>query len=120
LKCGFQKIICASKAPTSFSRKSKPAGLKDKTTRMNNRKNHKQVRRQTNHQTTDPKSTDSVFLLFSTAPFLNTIIDSCTNDAFAFVPIAQANPSAKAKEAHFSQRRDNIYESSSNLQTWKQ
>jgi hypothetical protein len=58
---------------------------------MNNRKNHKQVRRQTNHQTTGPKSTDSVFLLFSTAHFLNTIIDSRTNGAFAFVPIAQAN-----------------------------
>jgi hypothetical protein len=29
LKCGFQKIICASKAPTSFSRKSLVASLND-------------------------------------------------------------------------------------------
>ncbi len=34
MKCGFQKIICASKAPTSFSRKSLPATLKNENIEM--------------------------------------------------------------------------------------
>jgi hypothetical protein len=35
LKCGFQKIICASKAPTSFSRKSLPEIKNDRTMTIN-------------------------------------------------------------------------------------
>jgi hypothetical protein len=104
LKCGFHKIICASKAPTSFSRKSLPASLKDDRARMNDRIKHKQVTGQMNHQTADPRANASVFLFFSTAHFLKTILASRTNGTFAFAPKHKADPSAKAKEPFFANR----------------
>jgi hypothetical protein len=62
----------------------------------------RQQMRQRNHQTADLKATASVFLFFSTAHFLKTILASRTNGTFAFAPTHKANPSAKAKEPFFA------------------
>jgi hypothetical protein len=69
---------------------------------MNDRNKHKQVTGQMNHQTADPKANASVFLFFSTAHFLKTILVSRTNGTFAFAPTHKADPSAKAKEPFFA------------------
>ena len=55
-----------------------------------------------NIQTADPKANASVFLFFSTAHFLKTILASRTNGTFAFAPTHKAGPSAKAKEPFFA------------------
>jgi len=69
---------------------------------MNDRIKHKQVTGQMNHQTANPKTNASVFLFFSTAHFLKTILASRTNGTFAFAPPLKADPSAKAKEPFFA------------------
>src|SRR5690606_22111597 len=61
-----------------------PASLKDDTARMNDRMKQKIRTEKVNHQTADPKSTASVFLFFSTAHFLKTILASRTNGTFGF------------------------------------
>ena len=65
-------------------------------------------------------SRSDVFYFFSHRTFLKTILASHTSGTFGFAPTHKANPSAKPKEPLFSQRTDNIYESLSNLPTWKQ
>jgi hypothetical protein len=58
---------------------------------MNDRNKHK-VTGQMNHQKADPKANASVFLFFSTAHFLKTILASCTNGTFGFANLkAQFN-----------------------------
>ena len=74
---------------------------------MNDRNKHKQMTRQTNHQKADPNANASVFLFFSTAHFLKTILASRTNGTFAFAPTKRAYPSAKAKEPFFANAFDN-------------
>jgi hypothetical protein len=72
---------------------------------MNDRIKHKQMTEQMNHQTANSKANASVFLFFSTAHFLKTILASRTNGTFAFtLHINQrfANP----KEPFFCQRTD--------------
>jgi len=86
---------------------------------MNDRNKHK-VTEQMKHQTADPKANASVFLFFSTAHFLKTILASRTSGTFGFAPTHKSDPSAKPKEPLFSQHTDNIYEPLSNLQPWKQ
>jgi hypothetical protein len=51
-----------------------------------------------------PIGNASVFLFFSTAQFLKTILASRTNGACSFAPTHKAYPSAKPKEPLFSQR----------------
>jgi hypothetical protein len=68
---------------------------------MNDRIKHKQVSGQMNHQTADPKANASVFLIFSTAHFLKTILAKRTNGTFGFARHT-SRPFAKAKEP-FSQ-----------------
>ena len=60
------------------------ASLKDETATMNDRNKHKQLTGLMNHQTADTKANASVFLFFSTAHFLKTILASRTNGTFAF------------------------------------
>jgi len=55
--------------------KTLPASLKDDKARMNERNKHK-VKGQMNHQTADSKASSSVFLFFSNAHFLKTILAS--------------------------------------------
>ena len=85
---------------------------------MNDRNKHK-VTGQMNHQTADPKANASVFLFFPTAHFLKTILASRTNGTFGFARHT-SRPFAKPKEPFFCQRNDNMYESLTNLPTWKQ
>jgi hypothetical protein len=77
-----------------------PASLKDDTARMNDRNKHK-VTGQMNHQTADPKAYASVFLFFSTAHFLRTILASRTNGTFGFTRHT-SQPFAKPKEPFFA------------------
>jgi len=51
-----------------------------------------------NHQTADHTANASVFLFFTYAHFLKTILASRTNGTFAFAPTHRANPFAKSKE----------------------
>jgi hypothetical protein len=62
---------------------------------------------QMNIQTADPKANASVFLFFSTAHFLKTILARRTNGTFAFAPTHKADPSAKAKEPFFANALQN-------------
>ena len=80
-----------------------PASLKDDTTKMNDRNKHK-VTGQMNHQTADPKANASVFLFFSTAHFLKTILASRTNGTFGFARHT-SRPFAKPKEPFFANAR---------------
>lgn len=50
-----------------------------------------------NHQTADPKANDSVFLFFSTAHFLKTILANRPNGTFGFARHTSL-PFAKPKE----------------------
>ena len=59
------------------------ASLKDDTTRMNDSNKHK-VTGQINYQIADPKANASVFIFFSNAHFLKTILTSRTNGTFSF------------------------------------
>jgi ATP adenylyltransferase/5',5'''-P-1,P-4-tetraphosphate phosphorylase II len=77
-----------------------PASLKDDTTRMNDSNKHK-VTGQMNHKTTDPKANASVFLFFSNAHFLKTILASRTNGTFGFARHT-SRPFAKPKEPFFA------------------
>jgi len=63
---------------------------------MNDRNKHK-VTGQMNHQTADPKANASVFLFFSTAHFLKTILASRTNGTFGFARHT-SRPLTKPKE----------------------
>ena len=82
------------------------ASLKDDTTRMNDSNKHK-VTGQINYQIADPKANASVFIFFSNAHFLKTILTSRTSGTFGFAPTHKADASAKPKEPLFSQRLDN-------------
>jgi len=67
---------------------------------MNNMTRH-QNSGQYNHQTADQKANASVFLFFSTAHFLKTILASRTNGTFGFArPTSQRF--AKPKEPFFA------------------
>jgi hypothetical protein len=63
---------------------------------MNDRNKHK-VTGQMNHQTADPKANASVYLFFSNAHFLKTILASRTNSTFGFARHT-IHPFAKPKE----------------------
>jgi hypothetical protein len=71
---------------------------------MNDITRQQNVTGQTNRQTADPKANASVFLFFSIAHFLKTILASRTNGTFAFAPKHKADPSAKAKEPFLANR----------------
>jgi hypothetical protein len=76
---------------TSPTRKTLPASLNDDTAKMNDRNKHK-MNGQMRHQKADSKANASVFLFFSTAHFLKTILASCTNGTFGFANLkAQFN-----------------------------
>jgi hypothetical protein len=77
-----------------------PASLKDDTARMNDRNKHIEMG-QMKHQTADPKANASVFLFFSTAHFLKTILASRTNGTFAKSQMPTHRLSF-AKEQNFS------------------
>jgi len=66
---------------------------------MNNRTKHKQMTGQMNHQTADPKSNASVFLFFSIAHFLKTILSRHTLHTFGFAPTHKTDPSQNQKSA---------------------
>ncbi len=66
---------------------------------MNNINKHK-VAEQMNHQTADPKVNASVFLFFSAAHFLKTILTCSINDTFGFARHA-SHIFAKPKEPFF-------------------
>jgi hypothetical protein len=80
--------------------------LKEDTTRMNDSNKHK-VTGQMNHQTADPKANASVFLFFSNAHFLKTILTSRTNGTFGFARHT-CRPFAKPKEPFFANAPFNI------------
>jgi hypothetical protein len=67
---------------------------------MNNRNKHK-VTGQMNQQTAKPKGNASVFLFFSTAHFLKTILAIRTNGTFGFARHTSL-PFAKPKEPFFA------------------
>jgi hypothetical protein len=67
---------------------------------MNDRIKHKQMTGQMNYQTAAPKAKASVFLFFSTAQFLNTILAHRTNGTFGFAQHT-SRPFAKPKEPFF-------------------
>ena len=73
---------------------------------MNDIIKHKQVTGQMNHQTADPKANASVFLFFSTAHFLKTILTSRTNGTFGFARHT-SQPFAKPKEPFFANAPNN-------------
>jgi len=77
-----------------------PASLKDDTVNMNDRNKHK-VTEQMKHQPADPKANASVFLFFSTAHFLKTILAHRTNGTFGFAQHT-SRPFAKPKEPFFA------------------
>jgi len=56
---------------------------------------------QSNHQTADPKANASVFLFFSIAHFLKTILAIRTNGTFGFARHT-SRPFAKPKEPFFA------------------
>jgi len=89
------ELLC-KKSPPSAIPIPLPASLKDDTARMNERNKHK-VTGQMNRQTADPKANASVFLFFSTAHFLKTILASRTNGTFGFARHT-SRPFAKPKE----------------------
>ena len=78
-----------------------PASLTDDSATMNDRTKHKQMTGQMNHQTADPKANASVFLFFSTAHLLKTILASNTNGTFGFARHTN-RPFAKPKEPFFA------------------
>ena len=82
-----------------------PASLKDDKARMNERNKHK-VKGQMNHQTADSKASSSVFLFFSNAHFLKTILASRTNGTFA-KPHKPTHSPSFAKEPFFANARQN-------------
>jgi hypothetical protein len=65
------------------------------------------------------ESRPDVFYFFPNRTFLKTILASRTSGTFGFARHT-GQRFAKPKEPLFSQRTDNIYESLSNLPTWKQ
>ena len=67
---------------------------------MNDRNKHK-VTEQMNHQTVNPKANAFVFLFFSNAHFLKTILASRTNGTFGFARHT-SQPLAKPKEPFFA------------------
>ena len=67
---------------------------------MNNRNKHKVTGRM-NHQAADPKANATVFLFFSKAYFLTTILASRTNGSFSFARHT-SRPFAKPKEPFFA------------------
>ena len=87
--------------PNGHSQQPLPASLKDDRARMNDRIKPKQVTGQMNHQTADPRANASVFLFFSTAHFLKTILASRTNGTFAFARHT-SRPFAKSKEPFYA------------------
>ena len=76
---------------------------------MNDRNNHK-VTGQINHQTADSKANASVFLFFSTAHFLKTILASRTNGTFGFARHT-SRPFAKPKEPFFAKAQQEVIKS---------
>jgi hypothetical protein len=83
--------------------KTLPASLKDDTARMNDRYKHK-VTGQLNRQTANRTANASVFLFFSTAHFLKTILAIRTNGTFTFASNAQADTRGNIKRAKSSSR----------------
>ena len=82
---------------------------------MNDIIKQKQVSGQMNHQTAEPKANASVFLFFSKAHFLKTILASRTNGTtcpdlagFGIAPTHKADPSAKKKSHFFAITKKNI------------
>jgi hypothetical protein len=69
--------------------------------------------------TGQPESRPNVFYFFPHRTFLKTILASRTSGTFGFARHTSQR-FAKPKEPLFSQRIGNIYESLSNLPTWKQ
>jgi hypothetical protein len=67
---------------------------------MNDRNKHK-VMGQMNNQTADLKANATVFLFFSCAHFLKTILASCTNGTFGFAR-HESLPFAEPKEPFFA------------------
>jgi hypothetical protein len=67
---------------------------------MNDRNKHKVTGRM-NHQAADPKANATVFLFFSTAHFLKTILASRTNGTFSFARHT-SRTFAKPKEPFFA------------------
>jgi hypothetical protein len=67
---------------------------------MNDMTRHQNVTGQMNHQTAVPRANASVFLFFSTAHFLKTILASRTNGTFDFARYT-SQPFAKPKEPFF-------------------
>ena len=74
---------------------------------MNDIARPQNVMEQVNHQTADPRANASVFLFFSTAHFLKTILASRTNGTFAFARHT-SRPFAKPKEPFFANAQQNI------------
>ena len=101
----WRKLSCAY-ATLKESTKTLPASLKDDIARMNDRNKHK-VTGQMNQQTPDPKANASVFLFFSTAHFLKTILASRTNGTFGFARHTN-RPFAKPKEPFFANAPKNF------------
>ncbi|MBK9299790.1 MAG: hypothetical protein IPN14_04065 [Bacteroidetes bacterium] len=93
--------ICASISATSPSCKTLPASLTYDSATMNDRIKHKQLKGQMNHQTADTKANASVFLFFTTAHFLKTILASRTNGTFGFARHTQSQPCGKSKRAFY-------------------
>jgi hypothetical protein len=69
---------------------------------MNDSNKYKPVMGQTNHQTADTKANASVFLFFSTAHFLKTIVASRTNGPFGFARLT-SQCFTKPKEPFYAQ-----------------
>jgi hypothetical protein len=64
-----------------------------------------------NIQTADPKANASVFLFFSTAHFLKTILGRHTNGTFGFA-CHTSRPIAKPKEPFFANHKNQVTENS--------
>jgi len=93
--------------PASAKLRPLPASLKDDTTRMNDRNKHKQVTGQMNHQTADSTANASVFLFFTNAHFLKTILANRTNGTFGFARHT-SRPFANPKEPFFTNAKQRI------------
>jgi len=81
---------------------------------MNDIIKQKQVSGQMNHQTAEPKANASVFLFFSKAHFLKTILASRTNGTFGFARNT-SRPFAKPKEPFLANARQRIIKYSNNI-----
>jgi len=80
-----------------------PASLTNHPARMNDRIKHKPMTGQAKYLTADHRTNASVLLFFATTHFFKTILASCTNGTFGFVP-AHKLTLRKTKRAIFCQR----------------